>query len=261
MNASVYIVNAFAGSPLGGNPAAVVPVEEWPDEGLMQEIAAQHNLAETAFVAPEGSDYRIRWFTPTVEIKLCGHATLAAAHVFFNHLHFQGGRIVFYSLSGPLVVYRGEGGKLVLDFPADPPSKTETPKGLTEGLGAIPVEVYKSSFDYLALFDEQAEIEKLDPDFGILKKIHARGVIATSKGDTADFVSRCFFPQSGVNEDQVTGSAHCAMTPYWSGKLGKAKFSAIQLSKRKGFLDCELKGDRVLMAGFAFTYLTGKILV
>jgi PhzF family phenazine biosynthesis protein len=258
MNLKIYVANAFADHKFGGNPAAVVPLQRWLSENLMQQIAAQNNLAETAFIVPQDNDYFIRWFTPTVEVALCGHATLASAHVFFEHLGYDKEEIRFHSKSGLLTVRR-DSEKITLDFPVDKPVPAETNEIIEEGLKVKPLEVYTSAFDYLVVLNEQAEIENLSPDFSILKKLPSRGIIVTAKGRESDFVSRCFFPQSGIDEDHVTGSAHTVMVPYWSDKLGRTKLSAIQLSKRRGYLDCELKKDRVLISGHAFTYLVGEI--
>ena len=235
MNLKIYIVNAFADHKFGGNPAAVVPLQRWLSENLMQQIAAQNNLAETAFIVPQDNDYFIRWFTPTVEVALCGHATLASAHVFFEHLGYDKEEIRFHSKSGFLTVRR-DSEKITLDFPVDKPVPAETNEIIEEGLKVKPLEVYTSAFDYLVVLNEQAEIENLSPDFSILKKLPSRGIIVTA-----------------------TGSAHTVMVPYWSDKLGRTKLSAIQLSKRRGYLDCELKKDRVLISGHAFTYLVGEI--
>ncbi len=259
MNLKIYIANAFADNQFGGNPAAVVPLEKWLSESLMQQIAAQNNLAETAFIVPQDEDYAIRWFTPTVEVALCGHATLASAHIFFNHLGYHRDRLIFHSKSGPLHVSRSGDQKITLDFPADRITATDAPDLIEQGLNVKPAEIYKSSFDYVAVLNNQEEIEKLSPDFSVLAKLPSRGMIVTARGSSSDFVSRCFFPQSGIDEDPVTGSAHTALVPYWAEKLGKPKLSAIQLSRRKGYLDCELNKDRVLMSGRAFTYLVGEI--
>ena len=266
MRLKTYIANAFAGSQFGGNPAAVVPLTKWLSDGLMQQIAAQNNLAETAFIVPEGEDFHIRWFTPTVEVALCGHATLASAHVFFNHLDYGKKQINFHSKSGLLKVSRGTNEQITLDFPADQPvplspeeRKGDTFATIENALSRKPADIYQSAFDFLAVLNDQAEVENLTPDLGLIAKLPARGLIVTAKGEDADFVSRCFFPQSGIDEDPVTGSAHTVLVPYWTNALGKAKLSAIQLSKRRGYLDCELMKDRVLMSGRAFTYLTGEI--
>ena len=257
----VYIVNAFTKEKFGGNPAAVVPLQQWISDERMQQIAAQHNLAETAFVIPDGSDFYIRWFTPTVEVDLCGHATLATAHVYFTHLGHRGGKIIFNSKSGPLPVYRGENGSLTLDFPVNEPTAIEPMSLVEEGLKAKPVALYSSKFDFLAVFEKQSDIEALNPDFRVLGLIKSRGLITTARGTDVDFVSRCFFPQSGIDEDPVTGSAYTVLAPFWAKQLGKARLSAIQWSSRRGSLDCELSGDRVLITGFANTYLEGQIFI
>ena len=257
----MYVVNAFTKEKFGGNPAAVVPLQEWLNEGQMQQIAAQHNLAETAFIIPNGNEYKIRWFTPTVEVDLCGHATLATAHVLFNYLNHAGNKIVFHSKAGPLHVTKLDGGGIMLDFPANVPVETTSVKAIEEGLKVKPLAVYISTFDYMAVLENQEAIENLSPDFKILAQVPSRGVIATARGNDSDFVSRCFFPQSGIDEDPVTGSAHTVTVPYWAKELGKSKLSAIQLSKRRGYLDCKIAGDRVLMSGYAVTYLEGDILI
>ena len=259
MNLKVYVVNAFAETSFGGNPAAVICLDQWLDDDLMQQIAAQHNLAETAFIVPQADDFHIRWFTPAVEVALCGHATLASAHVFYHHLGYKKSKITFHSKSGPLHVSNTSEGKLTLDFPLDEPEEIAPCPEIEMGLKVKPLAVYKGSTDYLALLASQKEIEQLEPDFSILATLRSRGIIVTAKGDNTDFVSRCFFPQSGINEDPVTGSAHTVLTPFWAQKLGKKKMSAIQLSKRKGFLDCELNEERVLISGKALTYLEGEI--
>ena len=259
MNLKIYIANAFADHKFGGNPAAVVPLQRWLSETLMQQIAAQNNLSETAFIVPQGNDYAIRWFTPAVEVALCGHATLATAHIFFEQLGYNKKQIRFHSKSGPLDVSKGDDGKIRLDFPANDPVPAESSDLMEQGLKVKPVEVYKSSFDYMVVLNEQDEIENLSPDFSTLAKLPSRGIIVTARGSESHFVSRCFFPQSGIDEDPVTGSAHTVMVPYWANKLGRTKLSAIQLSKRRGYLDCELNKDRVLMSGHAFTYLVGEI--
>jgi PhzF family phenazine biosynthesis protein len=261
MRLDVYVINAFAESTFGGNPAAVVLLDQWLKDDLLQQIAAQHNLAETAFVIPQGDEFAIRWLTPQIEVKLCGHATLAAAHVYFDHLGYQKEKITFHSKSGLLYVTKREDKKLTLDFPTDKLLEVEDTKIMEKALHIKPLAVYKSSFDYMAVLNNQSEIENLYPDLDILEQFPSRGTIVTAKGDEVDFVSRCFFPQSGIDEDPVTGSAYTAMAPFWSGKLGKSKLSAIQLSKRKGYLDCELTGERVLISGSAITYLQGEIFI
>lgn len=259
MGMKIFIVNAFTETKFGGNPAAIVPLAEWLPDNLMQAMAAQHNLSETAYIVPEGDAYAIRWFTPTVEVSLCGHATLAAAHIYFNHLGYSKDRITFHSQSGPLNVMKRNDGKITLDFPANDPVKIMGLPAIEQGLKVKPVAFYQSSFDYMAVFENQKEIENLSPDFSILSQVPGRGLIATAKGDVADFVSRCFYPQSGINEDPVTGSAHTVMVPFWAKKLGRKKLSAAQLSGRKGWLDCEWMDERVLISGNAITYLEGDI--
>ncbi len=260
MKLKVYIANAFSEKKFGGNPAAIVPLNEWLSDMLMQQIASQNNLSETAYFVPQGNDYGIRWFTPAVEVDLCGHATLASAHVLYEHLGYGRDQIIFHSKSGPLPVTR-DNGKIRLDFPAKE-SKKITDDGLIErALGIKPKSVYKSLYDYMVVLGSQSDIESLKPDLALVKKLPARGLIVTAKGDEADFVSRCFFPQSGIDEDPVTGSAHVVMVPYWAKETGKNKLSAIQLSARRGYLDCELAGDRVLMSGHAHTYLEGEFFI
>jgi PhzF family phenazine biosynthesis protein len=260
MNLKIYIANAFSEKKFGGNPAAVVPLSDWLDDKLMQQIAAQNNLAETAFIIPDGKNYFIRWFTPTVEVDLCGHATLASAHVMFQHLGYNREQIVFNSRSGLLQVVRNQ-DKITLDFPADEPEEARDEGLIEKALGKKPIAVYTSRFDYLVVLEKQSDIEGLEPDLPLVNKLKARGLIVTAKGNEADFVSRCFFPQSGINEDPVTGSAHCVLTPYWAKQTGKSKMNAIQLSARRGWLDCELAGDRVLISGHAHTYLSGEIFI
>jgi PhzF family phenazine biosynthesis protein len=260
MKLKVYIANAFSEKKFGGNPAAVVPLTEWLSENLMQQIAAQNNLSETAYIVPQGKDYGIRWFTPTTEVSLCGHATLASSHVLYEHLGYHGDQIVFHSKSGPLHITRS-GDKITLDFPAKAAEEIPADAMIEKVLGIRPASIHKSVWDYMVVLNSQAEVEALKPDFNLLKTHPSRGLIATAKGIESDFVSRCFYPQSGINEDPVTGSAHVVMVPYWAKILGKDNMSAIQLSERKGYLDCELAGDRVLMSGHAHTYLEGDFYI
>jgi len=259
MPTKLYIINAFTGERFGGNPAAVVPLRYWLPEEEMRAMAAQHNLSETAFVVPHGKDFAIRWLTPTVEVDLCGHATLASAHVFFNFEGYEADRISFHSKSGPLHVTRQPDGSLTLDFPANPPVETAPEPLVSQGLGITPVAFYTSSFDFMAVLEKQADIEHLAPDFTRLAQLPTRGLIVTAPGNEVDFVSRCFYPQSGVNEDPVTGSAHTVMAPYWAARLGKNALKAVQLSVRRGELFCECRGDRVLLSGRAVTYLVGEL--
>ncbi len=260
MRIPIYEVNAFSSSIFGGNPAAVCPLQQWLPDELMQQIAMQNNLAETAFIVPEGDDFHIRWFTPAMEVALCGHATLASAFVYFNLLGYTKPIVRFNSKSGWLPVSKKENGKLMLDFPSDEFSEVaDPPPVIFEGLKIAPSIVFKGKFDYLVELSSQSQVEELEPDFRILATIPSRGIIVTAAGQQSDFVSRCFFPQYGIDEDPVTGSAHCLLTPYWNRKIGKNNFSAIQISKRKGYLDCTLKGNRVLMSGHAVLYLKGEI--
>jgi PhzF family phenazine biosynthesis protein len=260
MKIPIYQADAFASGLFRGNPAAICPLDHWLPDELLQSIAAENNLSETAFVVKESDGYRIRWFTPAAEVDLCGHATLAAAHVFYSHLGFDRPQLNFQSRSGWLRITRQPDERITLDFPVNKPiTVTEVPEGIFEGLNIQPVPVFRGAWDYLVLLPNQTAIEELKPNFNTLAKAKCRGIIATAKGDQADFVSRCFYPQSGINEDPVTGSAHTIMIPFWAEKLGKTKMKAIQLSSRRGHLDCELVGDRVLISGHAVTYMTGEI--
>ncbi len=224
----------------------------------MQQIAMENNIAETAFCVPEKDGYRIRWFTPAVEVDLCGHATLASAHVLFNHLGYANPTIKLESLSGLLTV-RKQDGMITLDFPKDELNKSEAPGMIKDAIGETPAETYSGKNVLLLVLSSQKAVEELMPDYLLISKIHPHGIIVTAKGDSSDFVSRCFFPNCGINEDPVTGSAHTILTPYWSMKLNKNKMTAMQLSKRKGFLICELKGNRVEISGNAVSFLEGEI--
>ncbi|MEZ5069627.1 MAG: PhzF family phenazine biosynthesis protein [Bacteroidales bacterium] len=259
MKIPLYQVDAFAEQLFRGNPAAVCLFESWPSGELMQMIAAENNLAETAFVVPAGEVMEIRWFTPVMEVDLCGHATLASAHVLFAHEGFPGDRISFLSLrSGPLAVGR-KGEVLTLDFPADPVRECAVPDLLVRGFGRAKATCFKGRDDFMMVFGTQEEVEALQPDFRELRALESRGVIATAPGRTVDFVSRFFAPGAGIDEDPVTGSAHTTLAPYWSGVLGKTILSARQLSARGGSLLCEIRGERVLISGKAQTYLTGHL--
>lgn len=254
----IFQVDAFTNKLFGGNPAAVCPLDEWLPDSLMQQIATENNLAETAFIVEEHEGFRIRWFTPAVEVDLCGHATLAAAHVLFNHLAHSGNKIEFNSRSGKLIVTRNA-HQLTLDFPADEINKVEQPKVLTEVFGSAICEVWKGKTDYMVVFNSQHEIEQLNPDFRLLKTLDARGIIVTATGDNSDFVSRFFAPQSGIDEDPVTGSAHTTLTVYWSERLNMMDLSAIQLSSRKGQLSCKKNGNRIEISGECKTFMVGEI--
>ncbi|ALW85685.1 isomerase [Hymenobacter sedentarius] len=260
-----FHVDAFAQKAFAGNPAGVCPLQTWLPTELMQHIAAENNLAETAFIVPRvgsASEYDIRWFTPAVEIDLCGHATLASAHVLFAHLGFAGAKVVFHSQSGPLEVSREADGRLTLDFPSRPPQPLAVhPTGLVDGLRATPSHVLASR-DLLAVFGSEAEVRALKPDYARIGALEYVGVIATAPGSNGvDFVSRFFAPRVGVPEDPVTGSAHSTLIPYWAEKLGKTELRARQISPRGGELWCRLRDDRVDISGYAVTYSTGEIMV
>jgi PhzF family phenazine biosynthesis protein len=255
---NIYQVDAFTDTIFAGNPAAVCPLDKWLPDELMQQLGMENNLAETAFfVKQDDGSFHIRWFTPTVEVALCGHATLASAFVLFNELGYKEDVIRFQSQSGELRVTRN-GDMITLDFPANHPEPVEPPAGLLDGLKISSSKVFRAAWDYMVVLDSQEAIEALDPDFLTLSKVESRGVIATAKGNEVDFVSRCFYPQSGIDEDPVTGSAHTITTAYWSKELGKTKLTAKQLSQRGGTLLCELKGDRVLMSGKGRLYMKGE---
>jgi PhzF family phenazine biosynthesis protein len=259
MKIPIYQVDAFTNERFKGNPAAVCPLDTWLPDAVMQNIAAENNLAETAFVVPAGNEYEIRWFTPTVEVDLCGHATLASSYVLFNELGFVGDQINFIShRSGPLSVTKN-GTILALNFPVDTLSELPIKPAFAIGLSQAPVKVFKGKTDYLFVYNSEAEILALQPDFEALKAHDVRGIIVTAPGETTDFVSRFFGPACGVNEDPVTGSAHTTLTPYWSSILGKTELTARQLSLRTGDLTCKLVCDRVEIAGEAVLYLRGEI--
>ncbi len=258
MKLKIFQVDAFTEKLFGGNPAAVVPLEAWLSDDLLKKIAAENNLAETAFYVPKGDGFELRWFTPVVEVPLCGHATLATAHVMYNHLEYNKPQINFHSKSGMLAV-RKNGELLTLDFPVDELNKIEIPKTISDSITVTPSEVYRGRNMLLVILNSQKEIEELDPNIDLVAQSHSHGVVFSAKGNEVDFVSRCFFPNSGIDEDPVTGSAHCISTPYWSAKIGKTKLTAKQLSCRVGNLICELIGDRVEISGKAITYLVGEI--
>lgn len=251
----IYQVDAFAESVFTGNPAAVCPLESWLSDELLQKIAMENNLAETAFYVHQQGFYEIRWFTPTVEVALCGHATLATAFVLFNFEGYEGDSILFKSRqSGDLLVAREE-DRLILNFPADTIEKVEDGINLQNCFNISPLEIWKGKTDYMFIFENESQIKNLIPNLLEIAKSDCRGIIVTAKGEDADFVSRFFAPQSGINEDPVTGSAHTTLMPYWSAKLGKNELSAIQLSSRKGFLNCKKENGRILISGKAKLYL------
>jgi PhzF family phenazine biosynthesis protein len=256
----IYQVDAFTDKIFGGNPAAVVPLEDWLPNELMQKIATENNLSETAFIVKEGAAYRIRWFTPTAEVKLCGHATLASAYVLFNLLKVKDNPIHFESLSGPLFVSRNEDGSMTMDFPRTDLKPCSTPQALWESLGAHPIECY-SGEDIMAVLDSEETLMNIQPDFRQMATIRTRGVMITAKGKYCDFVSRFFAPRFGIDEDPVTGSAHCSLAPYWARKLKKSTLQAIQRSTREGHLLCQVTEDRVLITGNAVLFFSGSILL
>ncbi|MFD2036028.1 PhzF family phenazine biosynthesis protein [Belliella marina] len=262
MKLNIYQVDAFTDRVFGGNPAAVIPLEKWLSDQLMQKIAAENNLSETAFVVKENDRYLIRWFTPAVEVDLCGHATLAAAHVIFCHEGFKEDLISFYSpRSGTLKVERSNDGLLTLDFPKDTIRQIEISKEIAAGFSIAPIEMWKGGSDYILVYGKEEQILEMEINLFELAKVDTRGFIITAPGVKVDFVSRWFGPRAGVDEDPVTGSAHTSLTPLWADKLEKSHLTAIQLSKRLGELICELAGDRVRIGGKAVTYMVGEILV
>jgi len=260
MKLPIYQVDAFASAVFRGNPAAVVPYIEPLSAELMQSIATENNLSETAFIQASGpGHYRIRWFTPSVEVDLCGHATLAAAWVVMDELEPGLSRVLFDSGVGRLEV-DAKDGRLILDFPSRPPRPIDIEPGLADAMGKRPVEVLKAR-DLVLVYKTEAEVTGLRPDFGKLAKASTFGVLATAPSHTVDFVSRCFFPAVGIDEDPVTGSAHCSLIPFWAERLGKNSLTALQRSARGGELFCEMQGDRVLIGGIVVPYLKGEITV
>ncbi len=256
----IYQVDAFADRVFTGNPAAVCVMDQWLPEETMQAIAMENNLAETAFTVMESEGHHIRWFTPEVEVALCGHATLATAYVLFTYYDFPGTVITFSSeQSGLLSVEKAEDDLLTLDFPVDTLNEIAPIAKLNEALGIVPEKTLKGKTDYLLIYAEEQQIRDIEPNFTLLNKVDARGIIVSAPGNEVDFVSRFFAPQSGVSEDPVTGSAHTSLTPYWSAVLNKNILSARQLSKRGGSLSCELRGSRVRISGHAVPYLEGQI--
>jgi PhzF family phenazine biosynthesis protein len=257
MQLEQYQVDAFASRPFSGNPAAVCPLEQWLPDELLQSIAEENNLSETAFFVPSPDGFALRWFTPVREVDFCGHATLATAHVLFTILDYRNESIVFSTRSGEMTV-GCDHGLYSMNFPALPPQPCVVPDALFEGLGAHPREVLASS-DYLAVFDSEASVQELQPDFAVLATLDLRGVIVTAPGEQCDFVSRFFAPGYGIEEDPVTGSAHCELAPYWSARLDKAQMRARQISRRGGDVLCEIAGDRVVLKGAAVTFMHSRI--
>ena len=261
MTISIYQADAFTDKLFGGNPAAICPLDEWLPDEVMQQIAVENNLAETAFFVKTEGGYKLRWFTPEYEIDLCGHATLASAHILFTELGYTGESIHFETVKAGTLHVKRDGDKYSMDFPSRPPIHIEPPIGLLEALSEKkPVEILRSR-DYFVVYESEDDIVEIAPDFFALSKMDTVGVIVTAPGKNSDFVSRFFAPGAGIPEDPVTGSAHCNLIPYWAKKLSKDKLHAYQLSARKGELWCEQKGERVLISGKAVTYLKGEIKV
>jgi PhzF family phenazine biosynthesis protein len=259
MKLPMYQVDAFTDQLFQGNPAAVCPLEAWLPDEMLQAIAAENNLAETAFLVPNGEAYHLRWFTPTVEVDLCGHATLASAFVLWERMGFTGDRVAFDTLSGRLWVSR-KGDLIELDFPSRPADECQPAADLASALGGSPKEILAAR-DYLVVYGTEQEVRDLKPDMSRLTQLDRFAVIVTAPGDGCDFVSRFFAPAQGIPEDPVTGSAHCTLTPYWSQRLGQTNLQARQVSARGGELYCQDLGDRVAIAGRAVLYLEGTISV
>ena len=259
MRIPIFHVDAFTTRPFAGNPAAVMLFDRFPEDAVLQAIAAENNLSETAFLVPEGGDYRLRWFTPNTEVPLCGHATLASAAVVMERLEPRRGAVVFQSASGPLTVERTE-KCYVMDFPSRPSEQISTPPLLAAALRIDPVEVFINEFNYLALLESEVVLRALTPDMLALALLDRPGVIVTAPGNgTYDFVSRYFAPAKGIPEDPVTGAAHCMLAPFWANRLGKTNFRAFQASRRGGEVICSLVGNRVKLEGACVFYMEGEV--
>jgi PhzF family phenazine biosynthesis protein len=260
MKLPLYWIDAFTDRVFAGNPAAVVPLATWPEEALLRQIAFENGLSETAFFVRTGpAEFHLRWFTPAVEVDLCGHATLASAHVLFHLLGQTGDTITFASRSGPLTVTRRADEKLELDFPARPTHPAAASDPLLAGLGRAPQHVERNAGAWLCVFEHAAAVRSLQPDHAALARLTPGRIIVTAPGDDCDFVSRYFAPDAGIAEDPVTGSAHCTLMPYWTQRLGRAALHARQVSARGGELWCEQRGERVRIAGRSVLYLRGEI--
>jgi PhzF family phenazine biosynthesis protein len=259
MRIPIFKVDAFATRLFAGNPAAVMPMKAFPADATMQAIAAENNLAETAFLVREGDDYRLRWFTPAVEVPLCGHATLASAAVVMERLEPGRKQVVFHTASGALTVSRTNAG-YVMNFPARTSDLATAPVELAEALGVVPAEVFLNSFNYMVVVESAQILRAISPDMAAVARLDRPGVIVTAPGDdNYDFVSRYFAPAKGIPEDPVTGAAHCMLTPYWAKRLGKTEFRAFQASRRGGEIICRLAGDRVELEGSCVFYLEGEV--
>jgi len=261
MKIPIYQVDAFTSEVFSGNPAAVCILDSWLDDNILQSIAAENNLSETAFLVRNDDGFDLRWFTPTTEVALCGHATLASAFVLFTCRDWVEEEIRFRTRrSGQLVVGK-RNGLLEMDFPSRPAHSMNPPSGLKEALGVTPIAVLGSVEDLMFVLESERDIRELQPDLFALERIECRGIIVTSRGNQSDFVSRFFAPRFGVPEDPVTGSAHCVLVPYWSSELRKKNLHAFQVSKRGGELFCVNAGDRVKISGKAVLYLEGVITI
>lgn len=254
----IFQVDAFSSTLFGGNPAAVCPLKHWLSDTLMQSIAAENNLSETAFIVSEKDNYHIRWFTPNTEVALCGHATLASAFIIFNYLNHPSSSIVFQSQSGELRVKK-ERHLLQMDFPALPYVEIQPSPALQRALGVQPQTIYESTFDLLCILDNEKDVQQVRPDLHEISKLNYRGVILSAPGRNTDVYSRCFYPGCDVPEDPVTGSAHCVLAPYWTEHLGKKTIHAIQGLKRQGELWCEVINERVLLSGYCQLYFEGNL--
>lgn len=260
MRVPIYQVDAFASKRFEGNPAAVMLLPAYPDDSVMLQLAGENNLAETAFLVRDGADWRIRWFTPRVEVPLCGHATLASAAVVMERLEAARTEVVFHSASGPLSVKRTASGYL-MDFPSRPSQRLDpAPAAIANSLGASPLEVWQNEFNYLVLLDSPSAVRALQPDFRAISRLDRPGLIVTAAGEGEfDFTSRYFAPAKGVDEDPVTGGAHCMLAPFWAPRLGKSDFLARQASRRGGTVRCRLRGTRVELEGSCVFYLEGEV--
>ena len=256
----IYQVDAFTDELFAGNPAAVVPLEEWLSGEQMQAIAAENNLSETAFFVKNGEEYNLRWFTPAVEVDFCGHATLATAHILFSELK-QKGSLIFNTRVGKLIVKETDKSTYLMDFPVDKLSPIAISPELEAAVGLPALEAFSGREDIIYAVATQEMVEQVTPDFKALGRTSKRGVLVTAPGSTCDFVSRCFFPNAGIDEDPVTGSAHTTLVPYWAKRLQKAKLIARQISERGGYLACELAGETVFLTGKGVTYMRGEIFI
>jgi PhzF family phenazine biosynthesis protein len=259
MRTPIFQIDAFTSRRFAGNPAAVMPMDRFLPDAVMQAVAAENNLAETAFLVPEDGDYRLRWFTPKVEVPLCGHATLASAAVVMERLDPGRNSVIFHSPSGPLTVKRADAG-YVMDFPARPSELIPVPPGLAEALGIVPAAVFVNAFNYMAVLENAQILREIAPDMAALARMDRPGVIVTAPGNEIyDFISRYFAPAKGIPEDPVTGAAHCMLTPYWAKRMGKNEFRAYQASRRGGEVVCRLAGERIELEGSCVFYLEGEV--